>query len=274
MAGFSRAAFRACDGDSVLAGDPALPGFLSDLVRPYGLALHDNLLDAGQSYGELAEPLIEAVTSPDAPVELLILAYRMHDVRPGRATATYLGSRCPGNPLAFAVCDQGLATPFSALQLINDYGCHRALLLVVEQGILPYELTDPSAALGRNAAVALLLEGPGTVAVHQFPAMPPDRVAAQLAALADPDATLILGAGIPPGFAGVRAPADQPFTGVWWELARMLPCGRRVIVADYDASLEYLCVLVAERGGSDGYPRVGPAGARGDRPGGRAGEAG
>ncbi len=243
MAGVTRAAYRAYDGDSALAGDPALPGFLSDLVRPYGLALHDNLLAAGQSYGELAEPLIEEITSPDAPVDLLILAYRMHDVRPGRATATYLGSRCPGNPLAFAICDQGMATPFSALQLINSYGCHRALLLVVEQATLPYELADPAATLGRHAAVALLLEAPGTIAVHQFPATPPDRVPAQLATLSDPDATLILGSGIPPEFAGVRPPADQPFTGVWWELARMLPCERRVIVADYDASLEYLCVL-------------------------------
>jgi hypothetical protein len=45
-------------------------------------------------------------------------------------------------------------------------------------------------------------------------------------------------------------PPGQPYTGVWWELAAGLPRwtagGRRVLLADYDKTLRYLCVCVID----------------------------
>lgn len=252
-----RAGCRRFDGNSELATDPGLPGYLADMVAPYGLALREDVIAAGtgHSYGDMAEPLIEALTGPDSPVDLLVLVHAVHDVRFGRNTATYLGSRCPGDPLAFAVCDQGVAGPFTALRLIESYAatgaCRRALLIVVEQAGLHYELAAPAPVPQRHAAVALLLEdspGAGAVTVRQHAEVPPDRVAAVLATDVDelsggsPKVPLIAGAGLPPESIVddmVIPPAGQPCTGVWWELAGRP--GRRVLLADYDPGLEYLC---------------------------------
>src|SRR5690242_865960 len=135
----SAATHRAFDGHSELAKDPALRAYLRDMVAPFGLALRDELFDEGigHSYGDMAEPLIGSLVPGGARVDLLVLAHRLHDIRLGRATATYLGSRCPGDPLALAVCDQGVAAAFSALHLVQAYAatgaCRRAMVLIVEQ---------------------------------------------------------------------------------------------------------------------------------------------
>lgn len=282
-----RAERRCFDRPSELATDPSLRPYLSDMVGPYGLALRDEVFEAGagHSYGEMAEPLIEALTAAGAPagqphpspVDLLVVAYGIHDVRLGRNTATYLSSRCPGNPLAFAVCDQGVAAPFSALRAMHAYAatgaCRRALLLVVEQSALHYELAEPARVPDRHSAVGLLLEAGlaaggevgGTVTVRQRTAVPPGQAGALLAAEltelprpagAGGGVTLILGADLATEWTGqwtgdraedevVLAPAGQPYTGVWWELAAGLPgwsAGeRRVVVAEYDPALGYLC---------------------------------
>jgi hypothetical protein len=275
----SRAECQLFDQPSPLATEPSMRPYLSDMVGPYGLALREEVFDAGagHSYGEMAERLIDAVMAADTsaghpdpdPVDLLILAYAIHDVRFGRNTATYLSSRCPGEPLAFAVCDQGVAAPFSALRTMAAYtatgACRRALLLVAEQAALHYELAEPARVPDRHAAVALLLEGiPGTgaVTVRQHAGVPPGAVNALLEALlgGDGDTTLILGADLATEWAGnaashevaaelaaevVLAPAGQPYTGVWWALSTGLPGwrarGRRVVVAEYDSALGYLC---------------------------------
>jgi hypothetical protein len=86
-----------------------------------------------------------------------------------------------------------------------------------------------------------------------------------------------LGAGSPHGEAlraivgPVRvAPAGQPSTGVWWELAGGLPTwtaeGRRVLLAEYDPALGYLCLSAIDAGA--GPPQRRPqVAARQSRPG-------
>ncbi|HEY0636846.1 MAG TPA: hypothetical protein VGD67_04305 [Pseudonocardiaceae bacterium] len=294
----SRAERRVFGESSELATDPSLRPYLTDMVGAYGLALRDPVFEAaaGHSYGEMAEPLIEAMVDADTPVDLLVLAHGIHDVRLGRSTATYLSSRCPGNPLAFAVCDQGVAAPFSALRAVHAYavtgGCRRALLLVAEQSALHYEPAGPARVPDRHAAVAFLLEpaaGAAPLDVRQR-AVDPGRVrevlAAELAELlpgGGPGATVILGSdladvadlanlagltGLPAIAAAdevVVAPAGQPCTGVWWELAARLPVGdehgRQVVVAEYDPVLGYLCTTTSP--GAGAVPGPAPVGARG-----------
>jgi 4-hydroxymandelate oxidase len=118
--------------------------------------------------------MIGAVVAPDEPVDLLILAFASHDVRPGRATATYLSHVCPGNPLAFAVCDQGSAAAFTGLRLVRDYlgsggvrgsgDVRRALLLVLEQATLPYDTPPDAPVPSGHTGVALRLERDPAVA--------------------------------------------------------------------------------------------------------------
>ncbi|MFG1810073.1 hypothetical protein [Streptomyces sp. NPDC049040] len=167
--GIRRAARLAFPGPAELAADPVhgerLRVYLTDLLGPHGLRLDDGPpARGGQSYGEMAEELIRRTVPPGESVDLLVLAYSVPDIAPGRATTTRLSHVCPGGPMAFAVTDQGSAAAFTALRLIRAYaagaGLRRALLLIVEQQALPYDpgvpVTLPDAAYG----VALLLGEP------------------------------------------------------------------------------------------------------------------
>jgi 4-hydroxymandelate oxidase len=250
---------RTFSGSSALALNPShqtdLSVYLADMVRPFGLAVREDIDDAGRgySYGEMAEALITDLVPPQSPVDVLVLVFAVPDVRPGRATAVYLSHVCPGNPLAFALCDQGRAGAFAGLRLLREYvrtgGCRRGLLVIVEQSTLHYQPPVPVALPTRHAAVALMCEADAATgalvsAVRQLPDVAPEsvdgRLARELAALGAADATLIVGSPTGDG---------QPDTQVWWELTEALDSTAhgRVVVAQYEPLLRYLCVASVER---------------------------
>jgi 4-hydroxymandelate oxidase len=266
------AARRTFGGFSDLAFDPRLRVFLTDLVRPFDLALRDDLLDsgAGHSYGEMAAEVVLEAVPADAPVDLLVMAFGIHDIRLGRSTASYLSEICPGDAMAFAVCDQGAAAAFTALRLIGEYGrsgaCERAVLVVVEQSALHYQQASPGEVPERHSAVAVLFEQ--SVGNHTVVRQHAD-VSAQLAGalLADDvaalsagrtDVTLVLGNGLTQfghtylADRMVLAPAGQPYTGPWWELAGGLAewqaAGRLVLLAEYEPILRYLSLSAVDFG--------------------------
>ena len=258
------------EANSATATDERLRVYLSDMVAPYGLAYHDELRQAGlgQSYAEMCQPLVESLATE--PIDLLVLAHQVHDLRPGQATSIYLGHLCPGDPLALTVCDQGSAAPFAALRLIQTYArtrtVRRALLLVAEQSVVHYDLPEPAPVPSRHAAVGLLLDAEAGMAlapVRQRAAVPPEQLRSALAAEIDalcPDPgsrTLLLGAGLDPDDAAgipveelVPAPAGQPCTGAWWQLAgdvsRWQAETGLLLVADYERALGYLSVSLLQ----------------------------
>jgi hypothetical protein len=263
---------RVFTGDCTAASDPARRVFLADLVRPYGVPLGEDAVASGdgQSYAEMAAALIAGTVPDSQPADLLMLSYLVPDVCPDRATASYLSSRCPGEPVAFALTDQGTAGTFTGLRLAQEYlradGCQRVLLLVAEQAALGHHASGPGPLPECHAAVLLMLSCEGQARlteVRQHPGVRPAHVPgllrAELAGLAGPEPlTLVLGgelarqplAGLPAG-AQVRAvPPGQPGTGVWWELAGNLAAwaaaGTRVVLADYDPGLGYLCLAAAD----------------------------
>jgi hypothetical protein len=261
----TRVVGRRFAGGSQLAKDPDLRVYLGDLVRPYGLPLREDLLDegAGHAYAEMAEELIGAAVGPHEPVDLLVLAFAVPDVQPGRCTALHLGHVCPGDPLAFGVCDQGVAAAFTALRIAREYArssdLRRALVLIVDQAVLHYppmtEPGDPLTLAEGPSGVALLCDGIGAdrdtdraadratasataeiAQIREHAAVAPESVRGLLAEevaalLADrPGGILVLGDGISPADAQdcaadqtIRAPAGLPHTGIWLELARRLP---------------------------------------------------
>ncbi len=263
----ARVLARDFEGRSETSLDPDLRVFVSDLTRPYGVPLREDLLrqGAGHSYGEMAEGLLADALPADDPVDLLILAFSSPDVRPGRSAAVHLSGFCPGAPLAFAVCDQGPAAAFTALRIASDYSrsgaCRRAVILAVEQTALHYRPAEPVALPERHCAVVLVCEqadeeelvvrqSSGAVADSA-----PDQVRSERAALG-PEAALILGPELvlgpdAPGPA-VAARPGQPFTGVWTELAERLPGWRAerrpVLVADLDRRLGRLSTLALPAG--------------------------
>ena len=275
--GLSGAWRRAFGTASDSARDPALRAYVADMVRPHGLDLAADTLTEGQSYGEMAGTLLAedmlagdrlaGDMEADRPVDLLAFAFAVPDVTPWRATACYLSHLCPGQPFAFAVCDQGVIAPFTALRLIREYaaagGCERALLVVAEQAVMPFRLDQraaPVAMPARHAVVALRWDqrpGPGRLEQVRLHAGVTRSQACRLLAETAADRrdsaglTTVVGTGlagdaVAAGLPGrvVVAPPQQPSTGVWWEVAAGL--AGMVVLADYDPVLGHLGLAVID----------------------------
>jgi hypothetical protein len=225
--------------------------YFADMTQPFGTEPDGGL--SGHSYGEMAGALVAATATE--PVDLLVLAFSIHDMWPGRATATYLSHLCPGTPLSFAICDQGSAAPFTALRVIRDSRPRRALLIVVEQAELPYTCaaTPPVA----NRGVAMLFGDDTGSDLRQHTDVAPADVA-ELASLQIKELSegyrrvrLVIGDALAtawPGHPGDSpVPAGQPTTGPWWDVAEALNGpDDLVVVADYDQELRYLCLAGIE----------------------------
>ena len=238
--------------------NPTMPGYVSDMAAPYGLAVRDDLLEGGvgHSYAEMCVPLLAELVPEDRPADLLVLATGIPDVRYGRSTATVLSWHCAGAPMAFTVCDQGLLAAFTALHLIEGYartgGCRRAVLLVAEQPTVYHELPVPAPVPDRAGAVGVVLEAqgpPGGLSVRRHTNLAAREVPDALAAHVPADATVILGPSLA-DMVGSRfgdvvvCQENQPYTGVWLELTRRLPglldSDRPVLLAEYDPRMGYL----------------------------------
>lgn len=239
------ARFLADDGNRAGVGV-----YLADMTRPFGIEPHAEL--SGQSYGEMAAALVATIVWEDDPVDLLVLAFSVHDLWPGRATAAYLSRVCPGTPMSFAICDQGRAAAFTGLRVIRAYRPRRALLLVVEQATIPYD--SPAIPPAEHRGVAMLFgdsAGSPVAGVHQHSGVAPDAVAghaaAGIAALSagHDEVRVVLGDGLatawPTHPGHTVALAGQPATGAWWQLASQLADpADLVVVADYDPDLHNL----------------------------------
>lgn len=274
----SGAARRVFDDQAESARDPAYRAWVADMVRPYGLSLREEAFGEGlgQSYGHMAGVLIAEAVPADRPVDLLVMAFAVSDVMPWGSIAPHLSHLCPGNPMAFAVCDCGTVAAFTGLRLIRAHAVAadslRALLVVLEQSAIHHELAVPAAVPARHAAVALRCDQAGaglldSVRLRAGVARTEAGrlLAADLAELSagHGDVTVVAGSGLAeavisaaPTVAGevIVASADQPSTGVWWEVAGRLPewaaRGRRVLVADYDPLPGSLCLAAIDVGGS------------------------
>ena len=265
--------------------------YLADMARPYALEVPAALpggppsAELGHSYGEMAKALIGSAVPADEPVDLLVLAFSIHDVWPGRQTAAYLSHVTPGDPMAFAICDQGSAAAFSGLRIAREYassaGVSRALLIVVEQAALPYGCPVPLPSQHRGVAMLYgdcppddcppddcTVPRTRVTDVRQRPGVPPGDVAGLAAAdlselmAGHHEAGLVLSDALAavwaaPAAGRVRvAPPGQPATGVWWELIDELAGDTGgpdlLVAADYDPALRYLCLTAFETGPRSG----------------------
>jgi 4-hydroxymandelate oxidase len=220
--------------------DADLHRYLTDLLTPYGLALRERGLDARRaSYATMGETLAGTLAGElaAAPVELVVVAPTVPEVDPRWSAANRLNLVCPGDPLAFALGDQGTAAPFTAISLAREY--RRALVLIVEQELRHHDAPPGPAPLpARDRAVALLLgeAGPARLSpVRIHPGVPPERVEEIVA----------------------REAAEHfPGTGrvlraeCWWELAGLLDAPERVpgnvLLVGYEPALRYLSLIAVD----------------------------
>jgi hypothetical protein len=189
-------------------------------------------------------------------LDLAILTGVSPDSQPGFPVGR-MSDVVPGLGLAFAVFDNGVAAPFTAMRVlasgIRAEHARRAVLLVLDQSTLLHDEPVPARLrLDRDSAVALVLDEHGelgTVWTPQSAVVAAGEVTATLAAVeAD---TLVCGRGIdapPEHLPAVPAPHGLPATGVWSVLAANLSRwrGRRVVLADYDADHQRLSHCTVE----------------------------
>ncbi|WP_034262984.1 hypothetical protein [Actinospica robiniae] len=234
--GTVRALARFFPGASELAREPVLREYLADAARPYGVAVCEDELAAGRghSYGEMGQGLLEEVVGEGEEVGVLILAHAVPDVRPGRSTALYLSSVCPGRPHAFAVTEQGVSAAYTAIRLAATFlgsgESRNALILIVEQAAQFYEMRTPVSMPKQHAGVALWLE-PGDATVYQHTCV----TRAEALRLLPEAPLLLLGDGL------AEVAGEQPMTGAWAAYAEQ---PGPAVIADYDPDIQTLSICV------------------------------
>ncbi len=237
--------------------------YFTDLMGSYDIACPPELFDRPRNaFTEMVESMVARLGPLARRLELAVLCGVTPDAQPGFPGGR-LTDLIPGLALTFAVSDQGLVAPYTALDLLvrtarADRTRHAALFVLDQATLLHEEAVPRRLRVARDCAVALVLgeDGDlGTVRSLRTVAVPAGEVAARLAAVeADvrPDVVLC-GAGLAPyraadgaGLAPYRAAdgvADGlPATGVWTALAAALTGwrGRRVLLADYDVEQQRL----------------------------------
>ncbi|KKD02423.1 hypothetical protein [Streptomyces sp. WM6386] len=248
--------------------EPSLSRMQADLVRPYPVEFRPELLERGErnTFIEMTQELLADLPPLEEPLDLVLVAHTAPDADPRRSTSCFLADALPGDPLAFNLSDQGTAAGFTALRLVSEYAdadvFRHALVVLLDQRTFLYDTVGAHDVPRQDCAVALLF-GPegraGEPVTRQLAGVAPEEVRSTLdAVLNEPGGgagrplPLIPGQGpdaeeFGPGFDVRPAPPGRPCTGPWTALADVLPefAGdgpRRLVVAEYDSTLRYLCV--------------------------------
>jgi hypothetical protein len=249
-----------------------------DLAANFGVVFDPELLEKGNrnSFTAMCLQTLAALGELAGSLDLIVLAHAVPDIDTTGFAAAALSYRVPGEPPAFAVGDQGVATSFTALRIAAEYlrngAAQRVLVMLLDQSTVPYRSLMPAQQVpGADTAVGLVLAadpsaGEG-LAIRQFTDVDPAEVRAILArALSELTSigaatTVIAGSGIDvardlPDLDArvVEVPPGEPTTGLWGGLQPQSPPPGapppRVLAIDYDRTLRYLCAAA--------IPGVGP----------------
>lgn len=141
--------------------DVTLDAYHRELLAPFGVEVDDDLLRRSPNIGfpELAADALAALPQQLSDPDLLILSYGLPDMYPLKSTTSHLNHMLGGGSRSFAVCEQGLHAPFTAIKIGEAFArsgrCSSLALFVCEQTTLPYHdplvhdtpLTDSAALL-------------------------------------------------------------------------------------------------------------------------------
>ncbi|MFI0776847.1 hypothetical protein [Streptomyces sp. NPDC021212] len=189
------------------------------------------------THTDLVQRLLDG--DPLGPVEpdLVMVSYALPDVHPFTTTSTHMNRVFGNRAASFAIAEQGLAAPFSALRVAAAYSrlgyCDQAVLAVLEQTALPNHDPLVDSADLVDSGVLLLLqaghEGPGLDVHDVWTQRRPDDCARRLADVtaSAPSGTALLvegprgGHDLPADGVEVHRHTERTYcTSVWLELAQ------------------------------------------------------
>jgi len=148
--------------------DEEILEFYRDLLGPRHRELDETLARHGTNvaFADLAERVLRAAPegAPHSP-DLLVLAYALHDLHPLTTVSSKLNHELGGRSRSFAVSEQGLGAPFTALRIARSYArsgrCGSVALFVLEQATYPYPVPFASEHRLTDSGVYLLFAEDG-----------------------------------------------------------------------------------------------------------------
>jgi hypothetical protein len=246
--------------------------YFADLAGQFEKPFHEEYFTgaAPNSFTDMVTDILPAAAHPGEAFDLALIAHSTPDSRPTRP-ACYLSDVLAGNPLSFALSEQGVTAPFTAIRITGEYArdaaFRQAMVIFLDQSFLwngaEARLPEGTRMPGRDSAVVLVLASDGAfggmsvrnfadVAAGEVRRLAADQLR-ELAASRTP-MTTVAGIGVDPELAKevpIRwAPGDLPCTGVWSVLADGLAqwtvTGQRVVLVDYDPVLRYLSLCTVD----------------------------
>jgi hypothetical protein len=127
--------------------DDDLTTYWRDLLAPFGIEADEQRLRDSPNIGfaELAEAALDQAPAGVVDPDLLLLAYALPDLHPLKSVTAHLNHLLGGRSRCFAISEQGLRAPFTALRVADAYArsgrCASLALFVCEQTTLAYH--DP-----------------------------------------------------------------------------------------------------------------------------------
>jgi len=150
----------------LLSTPKEMPVFFNEFLRMHGLVADEDHWQQGshRSYEEMSTEAVRQLASQHdlSGIDLVLLAFHMHDCESGDAVSSYLLHEFGWErALSFAVSEQSTAAPLTALRLINDYFVagdrKQALLVVVDQTTLPSVNTELARRDVADSCAAILV---------------------------------------------------------------------------------------------------------------------
>jgi hypothetical protein len=247
--------------------EPDIIEFNESVLAPHGLTFQPEWAGKGRNvtFLALAERLLRAVPDPLPAPGLLIVAYALPDPHAlERTLSAHLNYALGGGSMSFAVSEQGLAAPFTALRIADSYvrsgRCENAALFILEQVTFPYLMPFAQDTGLVDSGVLLVLGPAGEWGLTGAGPLGPAGVPA------GPDVLVVAGSwlDLDPRLTGPklhRAPPSSYGTSVWLELARHYQDWaqdyRTLVVCDTDPDTGVTQAVTLSRtatGGSHGRP--------------------
>ncbi|GGN56512.1 hypothetical protein GCM10012285_51090 [Streptomyces kronopolitis] len=249
--------------------NPGNHAFYHDLFAMFGEASDPDQFAAGpqNTHRHLTELLAAHPSLRERSADLVVVAHALPDSQPYGVTASHAGLLFGDDSHGFAVSEQGLAAPFTALRILSGFWCsgrtRRPVLLVLEQTTLPvrdpavhgeHPLVDSGALLAFGGEGSLRLRG--ATDIHLEVAREELTVRLNAVVDQDPEGTLVVlgpsaaercGTAIRGQHRHEVAPGTYA-TGVWVALADNWTSWqaryRRIVLCDLELATDQGCMAV------------------------------